>query len=170
MSVVRERLPNRCLAAAPTDDTKSFTSWKLDLQKYLLADPRLKPADKLVAICILHHVNVRTRQAFVGAETISDKTCVCLRDIGRARKRLKETGWLYWFHTRTANTYTFSDKNLNVMRDHAVLQKDARDIRRKQKLPSYRRTQESKSKRGRVTQESNLTWTQESDIHLTPTP
>ena len=32
MSVVRERLPNRCLAAAPTDDTKSFTSWKLDLQ------------------------------------------------------------------------------------------------------------------------------------------
>jgi hypothetical protein len=158
------------LAAAPTDDTKSFTSWKLDLQKYLLADPRLKPACKLVAICILHHVNVRTRQAFVSAETISDKTCVCLRDIGRARKQLKETGWLDWFHTRTANTYTFSDKNLNVMRDHEVLQKDARDTRRKQKLPSYRRTQESKSKRCRVTQESNLTWTQESDIHLTSTP
>src|SRR6476646_7742996 len=118
-----------------TDDAKTFTSWKLDLQKYLLADPRLKPTDKLVAICILHHVNAKTRQAFIGAETISDKTYVCLRAIDRARKRLKATKWLDWFHTKTANTYFFSDKNLNIMRDREVLQREARAEKRKQKTP-----------------------------------
>jgi hypothetical protein len=47
------RKPSRAI----TEDVKSFTSWKLDLQKCLFADPRLKPSHKTVATCILHHMN-----------------------------------------------------------------------------------------------------------------
>jgi hypothetical protein len=92
----------------------TFTSWKLDLQKYIVADPRLKPADKLVALCILHHLNARYCKAFVSVETICDEVCISRSSVLRAIKRLRQTGWLASRKTMTANIYAFSDRNLNA--------------------------------------------------------
>jgi len=125
------------------DPVKSFTSWKLNLQKYLLADPRLKPTYKLIAICILHHLNIKTLRAFVSAEAISDETHVGVRTVGRGIRRLKDIGWLKSQKTSTANKYEFSDKNVNQMMDRLVILRDARAAKRTKKRAMYARTQAS---------------------------
>lgn len=121
-----------------TDETRTFTSWKLDLQKYILADPRLSPVAKLVAVCILHHLNEKTRKTLkLAAETIADEICAgSLRSVERSIKTLKETGWLNSRKTQTANIYQFSDKNSGQMIDRLVMLKDARDAKRTKKPAS----------------------------------
>jgi hypothetical protein len=153
-----------------TDGAKSFTSWKLDLLDCIHADPRLKHADKSVAYSIAQHLNAKTRLAFVGAETISDKTCVGLRDVRRAVKRLKDTGWLETRKTQTANVYQFNNKNVNTMLDRLILQKEARDIKRHKKRSASARTQESQQNASARTQESSPARTRESPVHLRGTP
>ena len=151
-------------------DAKSFTSWKLDLLDCIHADPRLKPADKSVAYSIAQHLNAGRRQAFVGAETISDKTCVGVRQVRRAVKRLKETGWLETRKTRTANMYKFSEKNMNMMLDRLVVFKDARNAKRNKSRAIQARTQVSQHSAHAVTQESPQARTRVSPIHLRGTP
>lgn len=119
-----------------TEDKKSaaeFTSWKLDLLDYIHADPRLKPADKCVAFGIAQHVNMKTRDAYVSAETISDETCIGHRHVQRAIKRLKETGWLERRKTQDANIYKFDDKNVSAMIDRLLVLKEAREDRRRKR-------------------------------------
>jgi hypothetical protein len=157
------------LRVVANNDAKTFTSWKLDLQRCLLADPRLKPADKVIAVCILQHVNAKTRQAFVSAETISDETCIGVRHIVRAIRHLKETGWLKTRKTTTANLYEFSDRNANKMLDRLLIQRDARAAKRARKRQSAR-TPESEHKPSARTYESESARTRESDIHLSGTP
>ena len=108
-------------------EIKEFTSWKLDLQKYICADPRLKPADKLVAVYILGHLNCETRMTFPAAETISDEVCIGPRHVTRAIARLKATGWLVTQRRfNKSSLYRFSDKNVNAMIDRLLLLKEAR--------------------------------------------
>jgi predicted transcriptional regulator len=108
----------------------NFTSQKLDLQKYLMADSRLKPADKLVAICILHHLNAQYGKAFVSEETIGDEVCISRSSVQRAIRRLKKTGWLASRKTITANIYGFSDRNINSMIDRQLVLREARQQKR----------------------------------------
>lgn len=112
------------------DRARVFTSWKLDLQRYLLSDPRLKPADKLVAICILHHVNIEIRTAFVSAETISDETDIGVRHVKRAFGRLRQTGWLETRRTRTANIFGFSERNMNALKGRQATLRQGRQSKR----------------------------------------
>jgi hypothetical protein len=152
------------------DHVKSFTSWKLDLLQCLAADPRIRRMVFEFAFCILQHMNSKTLQAFVSDETVRDKTGICERDAYRARQVLKATGWLDWRRTRTANIYTFSDKNVNTTFDLLELKKEARQDRREKKRRGCVLTQESEQKGGDMTQESDHVRTLESDIHLTSTP
>ena len=149
-----------------TDDTKNFTRWKFVLLDCIHADPRLKHAAKSVAYCIAQHLNAKARLAFVGAETISDKTCVGVRDIGRAIRQLKVTGWLKSRKTSTANIYEFSDENVNKMLDRLVILKDARKAKQTKRRTLSARTQESEHNGCARTQESASARTKESDIHF----
>ena len=122
------------------------------------------------AICVLQHLNAKTREAFVGAETISDKTCIGVREVGRAIRGLKDTDWLEARKTSTANIYKFNEKNMNQMLDRLAMQKDARTANRNRKRDLSVRTRESERKGCARTQESEHARTRESDIHLRGTP
>jgi hypothetical protein len=148
----------------------TFTSWKLDLQKYLLSDPRLKLADKLVAVCILSHLNIDSRKAFVSAETIGDEICLGARHVKRVFGRLKQNGWLETQKTRTANVFSFSDRNMNALIDRQVVLREARQAKRRRKRHPYAMTQESQHTAHAVTQESQHAGTHRSPIHLRGTP
>jgi hypothetical protein len=152
-------------AANGKSSVSEFTSQKLDQQRCIVADPRLKPVDKLVAIYILHRVNVDSRIAFPSAQTISDETCVGRRHVLRALKRLKQAGWLVarrrW---QTSSTYRISDKNVNAIIDRLLVLKEAREAGWKRK--AFNVTQESPHAPYAVTQESPDAVTQESPKHL----
>jgi len=163
-----ERACRRWATTKSADDEKKFTSWKLDFQKYVVADPRLKPADKLVAICILHHINCRTGITFPSAETISDEVCIGHRHVTRALRRLKETGWLIAQRRfNNSNLYRVSDKNMNAMLDRLLLLKEAR-----QEARASARQRGRKQNPLRWTPESRrnppLRWTPESCTERTP--
>jgi hypothetical protein len=136
---------------------RTFTSWKLDFLTCLAADPRIKPMVFEVAFCISQHIKASTRLAFVSDQTVREKTNISERDVYRARRRLKETGWLDWRRTSTANVYSFSDANMNGVRDALEIRRQARQDRRR-----YRQSVR--------TRESEHVRTRESDIHLRGTP
>ena len=117
-------------------EIKEFTSWKLDLQKYVAADPRLKPADKLVAVYILGRLNGETQITFPSTDTISDEVCIGQRHVTRAIARLRATGWLVTQRQfNKSSLYRFSDKNVNAMIDRLVVLKEARKGRWGEKRP-----------------------------------
>jgi hypothetical protein len=153
-----------------SDDAKTFTGWKLDVLKGIAADRRIKPMEFEWAFCVMQHANQKTRSAFVGDEAIRDKTGICERESYRARRRLKETGWLDWTRTRSANVYTFRDENLNAILDILEACKEHRLESRRKKQRTHVRTQESEHNGIDRTQESKHVRTRESDIHLRATP
>lgn len=89
-----------------------FTGWKLDLLDALFADPRLPSAAKVVAYCILQHMNWKTGECFPTLEAISTKSCLNSRRVRRMIKILRRTGWLVVTrkNRRHANDYDFIEK------------------------------------------------------------
>lgn len=85
---------------------RTFTGRKLDWLKAVSYDKRVKPGVFEVAFCIVQHVNEKTLIAILSDETIIEKTGISRAEVGRHRKSLKDTGWLSWRRTRTANLYT----------------------------------------------------------------
>ena len=55
-------------------DTKTFTSWKLDMIGAICADSRLTSTAKVVAIAILSHVNKDDGATFPSDQCIADET------------------------------------------------------------------------------------------------
>jgi Helix-turn-helix domain len=153
-------------------EQKSFTSWKLDIQKCLIADPRLSAVAKLVAICILHHVNQESRKTWLSIETISDETCVGWRHVARAIKTLQQTGWIVVRrgNRQRANEYRFSEANMNNMLDRLTILRDRREVARKRKRAISEMTPESSQKCSDMTRESCPEMTPESSLHLRGTP
>lgn len=158
--------------APHNSERQTFTSWKLDLQRCLLADPRLNAAAKVVAICILSHVNHESLKTWLSLETISDETCVGSRHVRRAIKPLQETGWIQIKrgNRQRANEYRFSEANINKMLDRLTILKDRREVERKRKRAISDRTPESSQKPSDRTPESSPERTPESSLHLKSTP
>jgi hypothetical protein len=109
---------------------RSFTGDKLDWMSGLSGDPRLDSRAFEVGFCIAQHVNRKTGVAILSDDTISDRTGIPRRWVLRARSRLRETGWISWRRTKTANVYWTTADSLDAVADHQVLLKDARADRR----------------------------------------
>jgi hypothetical protein len=121
--------PKAINTAAESDQRRRFTGDKLDWMTALSADPRLDARAFEVGFCIAQHVNSKSGRAIVSDETISDKTGIPKRWVLRARKALKEAGWINWRRTRTANVYWTLGDRINAVTDHQIFLKDARTER-----------------------------------------
>jgi helix-turn-helix protein len=98
-----------------------------------MADPRVYSEAKLVGICIMNHVNARNGQAWVSDETVADKICMSIRAVVRARKLLRQTGWLSWKRTKNANVYTPQFDKIEIVLDALTDKRDQRQERREKR-------------------------------------
>jgi hypothetical protein len=96
---------------------KSWTSWKLDVQRAIMADKRIvAPSNRLLLIYLLHQMSQENGLAIVYDTKIMDEVVGFAVDttIWRARTRLKELGWLLYIPGRglEATRYWVLDKNV----------------------------------------------------------
>jgi hypothetical protein len=112
--------------AAKADQRRSFTGEKLDWMTALSADPRLDARAFEVGFCIAQHVNAETGLAILSDDTISDKTGIPKRWVLRARKSLKDAGWIDWQRTKTANIYWTLGHRINAVTDHQIILREKR--------------------------------------------
>ncbi len=116
--------------AAEKASQRSFTGDKLDWMTAVSADPRLDARAFEVAFCIAQHVNRKTGAAILSDDTIGDKTGIPRRWVLRARQALRETGWIDWQRTKTANVYWTKGENMNRVIDLQIMLRDARQEKR----------------------------------------
>jgi hypothetical protein len=117
-----------------TDLVKEFTSRKLDWLKCCSFDRLLEPLDFKVGFVIIQHVNAKKGTAILSDETIADKTGGgSVRNVSRARCRLRDAGWLTWKRTRTANVYTPVFDKVSGTLDAITKSSDARRERRQER-------------------------------------
>jgi hypothetical protein len=140
-----ERAPARAANSAPVTPegteakaaalARTFTGEKLEWLKCVAHDKRIPPRAFEVAFAIVQHVNAKTQRTNPSDETISDETGSCLRDVLRARKRLRDAGWLTWERTGGTNVYQMLFAIINAMLDSIEnkrgLRKDRREDRRR---------------------------------------
>jgi hypothetical protein len=117
-------------AAEHRSQKRSFASYKFDLMKALVADPRLHARAKVIAICIISHINQHTRETMLSDQAISDETAIELGWIGRNRKALRACGWIGWKRTGGANIYWALDGMVHEMAARLAMLKLKRDQRR----------------------------------------
>jgi hypothetical protein len=109
---------------------KTFTGEKLDWLNLVNADPRLDASAFKVAFCIAQHINQNSGTWMLSDELISDKTSLPTRTVQRARKALRDLGWINWRRTGGANVYWLLNGQVNAMLDHLTMLKDARNEKR----------------------------------------
>jgi hypothetical protein len=115
----------------------TFTGRKLDWLKCVAYDRQLKqyPFAFKVAFVIAQHVNEKNGTAFVSDEAIADKAGGgSVRNVGKARVKLRETGWLTWQSTQTANLYTLHYEQMNGVLDLITIASDKRREQRGKRL------------------------------------
>lgn len=105
---------------------RSFTADKLEWMRALCADPRIDARAFQIGFCIAQHVNRESRTAILSDETIRDLTNMPTRWVRRARNRLRETKWVAWKRTRTANVYWTLSDNLSQVSDLLLTRREAR--------------------------------------------
>jgi hypothetical protein len=86
---------------------KIATSEKLDWIDAVVADHRIDTRAKVIAYCIMQHVNRETGIAIASDEMITDETGVPDRWVRRARNDLRAASWITWKRTPNyANRYS----------------------------------------------------------------
>jgi hypothetical protein len=111
------------------DSNRTFTSRKLDWLDTLAFDRRLSPLAFKVGFRIIQHVNASTGRTRISDATIADEIGCPARNVYRPRILLRDTGWLTWRRTRTANIYEIKFDNVERLLD---LMTAARDVRKEQ--------------------------------------
>jgi hypothetical protein len=66
----------------------------------------------------------------VSDDTISDKTSIPKRWVLRAHQSLRDTGWIDWRRTKTANVYRTLGDRINAVTDHQIILKEKRTERK----------------------------------------
>jgi hypothetical protein len=92
----------------------------------------LTTTDKCVAFVIMNAINEKTRDWKLSDETIAAQlgNTVSISSVKRARKRLKEGGWIGWKRTRDANVYFLCHENVWATMDEIMRQRMERKARR----------------------------------------
>ena len=120
--------------------TRSWTSWKLDVQRAILADKRIvAPSNRLLLIYLLHQMRQDKKLAIVYDTKIMDEVVGFAVDttIWRARTRLRELGWLHYIPGRglEASRYWVLDQNVQgvfSVLDHLAEERATAQDRRKE--------------------------------------
>lgn len=134
----REKMPRKGISKTrSSEERRSFASWKFDVEKAMMLDERLNATAFRIGVYILSLVNADTMVAFVTDETISLLVpgCRSRTTIYKARKLLKETGWMNIQEGRSgrATVYRILDKNVNSVLDVVADKRDWRDTERQKR-------------------------------------
>jgi hypothetical protein len=111
---------------------KLFTRWKFEVIKTLMADGEISHAAFRVGICILQHINSKTKIARLSDGTIHDKIGgLSVRRIIEARNELKDQGWIVWHRPNRLkeNYYRFIGTKMNAILDEQTAKTDMRKER-----------------------------------------
>jgi hypothetical protein len=163
----------------------TFTTKKLDWLACVNFDRRLRqlPTAFKVAYVIANQVDEIRNTAFISDVAIADKAGgISERQVGRSRKLLRDTGWLSWKRTYTANVYNLLSKHVSGVLDAITASNEERKDRRRKrrsdwkrhhltsrsapKSTSSHRTYKSDSKASDRTYKSEGDRTYKSDIHV----
>lgn len=133
---------------------RSWTSWKLDVQRAILADKRIvAPSNRLLLIYLLHQMNQENGLAVVYDTKIMDEVVGFAVDttIWRARVRLRDLGWLNYIPGRglEASRYWVLDKNVKgvtSLLDRLAIDRSTAQDRRKEARKAGRETLHSQHK------------------------
>jgi hypothetical protein len=115
------------------DDQKTFTSQKCDWINAVLADHSLSHGAKVVAVCIVQHVNEKDGYASPSEPTIADKTGTPERSVERFRSELRAAGWITWKRRmRDSNVYWVLTGPMAAVAEHQQTLTQARKDRREE--------------------------------------
>lgn len=108
------------------DQSRKFTSEKLNWLDCVVRDHRLKPGAFKVAFVIMQHVGSGTGIAYPSDETIAAISGISRPQVQRHRESLRNAGWLSWERTQNSNRYTPLFHKVNAALDEMAIQQDRR--------------------------------------------
>jgi hypothetical protein len=114
------------------EQTRSFTSRKLDILDAISMDPRVTAAEFRVAFRLMQHQNAETGAIFPSQDRLASQIGVKERTIRSNVAGLIKKGWLHVHrpNMRTANLYAFEDKHVNQILDRQIMLNEARKSER----------------------------------------
>ena len=118
----------------------TFTSKKLDWLACVNFDRRLKqfPIAFKVAYVIANQIDETRNTAFISDAAIADKAGgISERQVGRSRKLLRDTGWLSWKRTCSANVYSLLSEHVSGVWDSITASNEARKERRRKRRSDW---------------------------------
>jgi hypothetical protein len=86
----------------------TFASQKFDLMNAVAFDQRLDPYAVRVFIAIIYHLNAINGRCFPSDELIAEMIGGSRPSVSRARRQLRECGYLNWYKTGRSNFYVFN--------------------------------------------------------------
>lgn len=111
-------------------NARSDASRRLTLLKHVAADHVVLPTDFKIFYVIWIHINSRTGIAFISDDVIQEFVPVDLRTIRRARRKLREQGWLSWSKSGAANAYKLAYDRIPEVSKKIAKRRDDRLERR----------------------------------------
>jgi hypothetical protein len=126
------RPPRERAAMLSPQRNQSFTSNKLTWMSCVMSTTTLTPFEKCVAYVIENAINEHTRDWKLSDETIAALAGRpgAIRAVQRARRRLRDAGWIGWKRTRDANVYFLCHENVPAAMDEITKGRLARKERR----------------------------------------
>jgi hypothetical protein len=120
----------KLVSSVDREETRTFTSWKLDLLAAMLSDRRVRDKHFRIAARVLEAVNQKTRLAIIGDAVLIDEVPGTDRfQCNDARKHLEDLD--YWTvergHGGKASRYRFFDVNVDRIFDQRTLARDKRN-------------------------------------------
>lgn len=105
----------------------SFAGWKLDLMRAIRADQNLTQSDKVIAACVVDHVNEVDGTTNISDALIRDETGNSIRTVQRGRAALQAAGWIKMRKTRSSSICQPLTANM------PTIAKEQADLREKRK-------------------------------------
>jgi hypothetical protein len=120
----------------------TFTTKKLDWLACVNFDRRLKqfPTVFKVAYVIANQVDGSGNTALISDAAIADKAGgISERQVGRSRKLVRDTGWLDWRRTYSANVYSLLSEHISGALDAITASNEERKERRRKRRSDWKR-------------------------------
>lgn len=101
------------------EETRTFTSWKLDVITAIFSDIRLSDGEKVFAFSLMQHVNARSRIAWPTLIRLAAIMNVNHSTVKRHSAKLEKTGWIKRCrkNKRGSYRYQFDDKQCNAIEE-----------------------------------------------------
>lgn len=120
---------------ADVEKVRTFTGWKLDLQRAVRADHKTPPGASALFAAILDHVNIDTRRAWPSVGMLAILTGVSDKTVRKYLAQLIEAKWLLPVgeSNRGTTIYEVLDYRMNAVLDQIAIEIDRHREREKRR-------------------------------------